>query len=587
MTYPLLYVLPAVTEFEVWTGFSADDHYGNTRSVILQQAEMARAGLSAASRKRAFDDQRKADWEKVNDPRSGDTWWNAQSLAERSGKRLLDPYRDQDVFDYFLRFDHDQLCRPGKPLIREALSPWLRGFDGFASGVRLQIGGGVNSLFTNVLNDPRINRFETRYSSVGPLCQRWGREVTANPGRYLDEVNGVSPRPKAQVRTSQFGVFRPCNMEDVRARSARSKFTVISAFAGGGGSSIGYRLAGGKICTVIEFVPEAARTYRTNFPEVHVEFRDIREVLRLGNSISAHLGFKRGQLDVLDGSPPCSEFSVAGRGIGDQSVMKSYSDVRQNNIASLPFDFIALASALLPKLVVMENVPALATRAPQLFQKIQNALRYPEGTDQAYFVHHVVLTATDFGVPQKRRRLFMIGIRRDVGEAVGINSDELVRTVFPSSTHFGARLREAFTGLEQPFSAVRPWIVSANASTLSEAIRKLPKNPPKHTRISDVDPDDESCFTLTRCSWRLPAPTLVVSGQQPNGITGAIHPEYDRKFSLPELKRLFALPDDYVFTGTLAQAAERVCRMVPPPMTKAIAEALYDRVLRPYGEVER
>jgi len=76
----------------------------------------------------------------------------------------------------------------------------------------------------------------------------------------------------------------------------------------------------------------------------------------------------------------------------------------------------------------------------------------------------------------------------------------------------------------------------------------------------------------------------VVSGQRPDGLTGAIHPEKDQKFTLPELKRLTALPDDFVLTGTLGQAAERVCRMVPPLLTKAIAESVYTKVLLPYTE---
>ena len=67
-------------------------------------------------------------------------------------------------------------------------------------------------------------------------------------------------------------------------------------------------------------------------------------------------------------------------------------------------------------------------------------------------------------------------------------------------------------------------------------------------------------------------------------MTGAIHPDQDRKFTIPELKRLTGLPDDFILSGTLGQAAERVCRMVPPFLTKAVAESIYDNVLLPYQE---
>jgi DNA (cytosine-5)-methyltransferase 1 len=77
---------------------------------------------------------------------------------------------------------------------------------------------------------------------------------------------------------------------------------------------------------------------------------------------------------------------------------------------------------------------------------------------------------------------------------------------------------------------------------------------------------------------------MVVSGQRPDGMTGAIHPEHDRKFTLPELRRLTGLPDDFILTGTFGQASERICRMVPPLLTKAIAESVYEKILKPYKE---
>jgi len=94
-------------------------------------------------------------------------------------------------------------------------------------------------------------------------------------------------------------------------------------------------------------------------------------------------------------------------------------------------------------------------------------------------------------------------------------------------------------------------------------------------------------FTLRRCSWDRPVPTLTVAGQAPDGRCGALHPAEDRKFTIPELKRLFGMPDDFVVTGTLMQAAERLCRMVPPLLMKAVAESVYERVLRPYAEGEK
>jgi site-specific DNA-cytosine methylase len=195
------------------------------------------------------------------------------------------------------------------------------------------------------------------------------------------------------------------------------------------------------------------------------------------------------------------------------------------------------------------------------------------------------LTASDFGVPQKRQRLFIIGVRRDVGNTIGIDSDDAVRDVFPAPTLVGVTVRSALASLRQTENDIWPWTRSAMVSaSLARLVRLLPKNPTKPTRLSHIYPGYTQNYTLTRCSWDKPAPTMVVSGQRPDGLTGALHPEQNRKFTLPELKRLTALPDDFILTGTLGQAAERVCRMVPPLLTKAIAESVYEKVLLPYKE---
>ena len=526
--WPLLYVLPQIEENEIWTGWNADDHYGNTKKIMLEQGGRCRDGIAADQRKCHFDDYRKRLRDDFFAQGSADTWWCAEHLAQRYGKRLLDAYTADPIFEYFLRFDHDQLSRPNKPLVRQALSDELRGLPEnlLRGGVRLQKGSQVDVLFKTLLQDPVVNRFGA--NTVSALCQRWGREVAACPDSFQPELEALPPRPAASTRLAGDGAYTPYLMEDVRAASSKALFTCVSAFAGGGGSSIGYRLAGGKVPGVIEFVPAAARTYQRNFPDTFVDARDIREVLEdEAKALLDRLGIRAGDLDILDGSPPCSEFSVAGTGIKDQNVLRPYSDVKQSGIATLPFEFMRLAHAMRPKALVCENVPALATRYPDVLENILTELRFSGDGERRYYAATSVLAADEFGVPQARKRLFIIGIRADVAEAVGIHDDAGVGRCFPIATSSPVTIRAALDGLKQDFRQVEPWRRSMAKSSLGETVRRFPKCPPRHLNPSDLNPDDKSNFTLRRCSSDLPAPTLVVSGQRPDGLTGAMHPEFD------------------------------------------------------------
>ena len=228
---------------------------------------------------------------------------------------------------FFRQFSHDELSPAEKPLIRAAFADALRRLPAglIAKGVKLQKGGGVHELFQTLIDDPKINRFETRYATVAALCQRWAKEVRENPDQYAEELVSVPHfRRPASFELGGANVRRP-TMADVHAASMRKLFTAVSLFAGGGGSSVGYRLAGGHVLGINEFIAEAARNYVKNFPETVVDTRDIRDIVRDPANVVAFLallGLVVGALDLLDGSPPCSEFSTAGNGPAEHGLYK-------------------------------------------------------------------------------------------------------------------------------------------------------------------------------------------------------------------------------------------------------------------------
>jgi len=373
-------------------------------------------------------------------------------------------------------------------------------------------------------------------------------------------------------------------LQDVHNASAQNKFNVISTFAGGGGSSTGYRLAGGKILCINEFVEEAQNTYRENYPDTPILPGDIKELS--GKDFLDAAGIGVGEVDILDGSPPCSAFSVAGKlsqstggkhsdGWGQT---KKYSDGKiVENIEDLFFEFLRVADDIRPKVIIAENVAGLTIgEAKQYFNKIQNTF------DQiGYDVCAKVLDSRYFGVSQTRTRVFFIGVRNDVTSKVGLTFMN-IGSVFPDNFDYVVPLEDALVGLEydkeevdmltERFLGTKYW---------QDTGAKMPTFPDRVLNGDDFN-ERGSHFNLKRVSLKQPAPTITAMG---SGITnaGSFHWSEPRKLTIGELMRIQSLPDDFVLTGKWNQRAERIGRMVPPLMLKAIASSVYEKVIGVYN----
>jgi site-specific DNA-cytosine methylase len=173
--------------------------------------------------------------------------------------------------------------------------------------------------------------------------------------------------------------------------------TLVSLFAGCGGSSLGYKWADYDIRLAVEWDEGAVDIYRRNFPGANVHHGDITKLSAEEALESA--GVVPGELDVLDGSPPCQGFSTAGR--------RKFGDTRNR----LFEEYIRLLDAYRPKVFIMENVTGLKKGKMKLaFAEMTKAMKA-----QGYTVSCRELNAWWWGVPQNRRRLIWIGTREDLG----------------------------------------------------------------------------------------------------------------------------------------------------------------------------
>ena len=174
------------------------------------------------------------------------------------------------------------------------------------------------------------------------------------------------------------------------------EFSFVSLFAGCGGSSLGYKMAGGRCLTAVELDYKAAQMYRLNNPGVPVLVRDVRGLT--ADELMESAGIREGELDVLDGSPPCQGFSIAGA--------RNIDDPRNG----LWLEYVRLLTALRPKAFVMENARGLAMgKMKPTFHSITRAL-----IGAGYRVRCRLLNASWFGVPQHRERLIWVGARDDL-----------------------------------------------------------------------------------------------------------------------------------------------------------------------------
>ena len=375
--------------------------------------------------------------------------------------------------------------------------------------------------------------------------------------------------------------YTPYKLEDVVNASNQNKFNVISTFAGGGGSSTGYRLAGGKILCINEFVEEAQNTYRENYPDTPILPGDIKELSGKDFLDIANIGV--GELDILDGSPPCSAFSVAGKlshsrdgkhsdGWGQT---KNYSDGKMvENIEDLFFEFLRVANDIRPKVIIAENVKGLTIgEAKEYFNKIQNTFE-----DIGYDVVAKVLDSRYFGISQTRTRVFFIGVRNDITEKAGLNF-MTIGNVFPQELPDVVPLKDALIGLEYDEEEVK-YLTDKFSKTAywRDTGSKMEIDPPKVLTGMDYHPKGHH-FNLKRVSQYQPAPTLTAMGSN-DTTAGAFHWAEPRKLTLGELKRIQSLPDDFKLTGKWNQKSERIGRMVPPLMMKVIADSVYNKILK-------
>lgn len=380
--------------------------------------------------------------------------------------------------------------------------------------------------------------------------------------------------------------YRVPSMEEVRAIPWNG-FVAASTFSGCGGSSLGYRMAGFRVLYASEFVEAARETYAANMaPGTVLDPRDVRTVKP--EDILGQIGLEAGQLDLLDGSPPCASFSTAGKREKHWGQVKTYSETEQRT-DDLFFEYARLVRGIQPRTFVAENVSGLVKgTAKGYFLEILAELKAC-----GYRVAAAVLDAQWLGVPQARQRTIFVGVRADLERD----------PVFPKPLPYRYSIRDALPWIDSvvhdtsgQFGAGE--VTDRPSPTITVGVNAVNS---LHFKVDGPEVDDldigryaigkewerlrqgeqsDRYFNLVRADENKPSPTICAS-HGVLGMAGVTHPRERRKFTIAELRRICAFPDDFVLTGDYKQRWERLGRAVPPLMMRAIAERLRDDVLLP------
>ena len=338
----------------------------------------------------------------------------------------------------------------------------------------------------------------------------------------------------------------------MKLRSVKPRLA-IDLFSGCGGLSLGLRRAGFEVVAAIDNDSISVATYRLNHPSTVVKKEDIDKSTPL--DLLEELGLAPGQLDLMAGCPPCQGFSTLRTLNGGREVEDDQND--------LVFDFVRYVDCFRPKALMLENVPGLLAdkRSDTVRRRLER---------MGYECCAEVFDAARFGVPQRRRRMIMLGAR---GSAPAFAKTTRRRTV--------SQAIRFLPPPEQSKDPVHNYDVRRAAKVLS-LIRRIPKDGGSRTDLPlsaqlpchrDFDGFRD---IYGRMAWRNPGPTIT--GGCINPSKGRfVHPEEDRAITLREAALLQGFPVSYVFDLSRGRypVAQLIGNAFPPKFAEHFAKAIY------------
>ncbi len=362
---------------------------------------------------------------------------------------------------------------------------------------------------------------------------------------------------------------------------------VIDLFAGCGGLSLGFELAGFNIIQAVEFDEKIAASYSANHKGVNLIIDDIKNV-------DNKKIFKKGSAEVIIGGPPCQGFSMAGARIRD-----GFIDDPRNYLFKHYFNVV---KEVMPKAFIIENVKGLLTMQRgeilrQIFTLFSNSNLL---NGHRYFLHYKIVKAVEMGIPQKRERIIILGLLdKDFDlEKEWENTIKIVKQIKP---HFFDRttVKDAIGNLPAPTESgevdnptpkteyqrelfsnsktIYNHLKTKHSAKCIERIKKIHCG--ENFTVLDEKINSVHSGSYGRLSWDEPSQTITTRFDTPAGGR-FIHPTANRTITPREAARLQSFPDSFVFIGNKSTIAKTIGNAVPPKIGYFLGELIHNILRR-------
>lgn len=361
----------------------------------------------------------------------------------------------------------------------------------------------------------------------------------------------------------------------------KNKLKVIDLFCGCGGFSYGFQTAGFEILLGIDIWKDATVTYKHNFPNAMIINDDIEKVT--SEQIINKLSIKKDKIDVIIGGPPCQGFSVSGKRMIDDPRNKLYKS------------FVNIVKEIQPKLFVMENVPGLI----RLFDGKVKEQVLKDFSSINYEVNEKLLSSDMFGVPQKRKRVFFVGINK-------IKIKNTKQFVFPEAC-YGEGLKKFVTcedaisdldflpidfslGEDIPYelpptcdyqkrmregsNSIKNHSITIHKEKTRQIIALVPDGGNYKDLPSNLQDTRKVHIAWTRMNSKKTCFTIDT------GHNHHFHYKENRVPTVRESARIQSFPDKFEFIGIKTSQLKQVGNAVPPLMAQVIAEKVKDVIER-------